>query len=76
MAAREGDCPRDAAGRLWDDTVAMMSDGVRDGRIITTPPRYWDGQGRRLQRLPPEDAALRLPARRACRAGTAGRRWP
>jgi endonuclease-8/formamidopyrimidine-DNA glycosylase len=31
----------EAAGRLWDDTVAMMSDGVRDGRIITTPPRYW-----------------------------------
>jgi endonuclease-8/formamidopyrimidine-DNA glycosylase len=21
----------------------MMSDGVRDGRIITTPPRYWNG---------------------------------
>lgn len=33
--------PAEAAGRLWDDTVAMMSDGVRDGRIITTPPRYW-----------------------------------
>ncbi|WP_427130997.1 Fpg/Nei family DNA glycosylase [Pseudarthrobacter sp. S9] len=33
--------PADAAQRLWDDTVAMMSDGVRDGRIITTPPRYW-----------------------------------
>ena len=33
----------DDAGRLWDDTVAVMSDGVRDGRIITTPPRYWDG---------------------------------
>jgi formamidopyrimidine-DNA glycosylase len=32
----------DAAGRLWDDTVTMMSDGVRDGRIITTPPRYWN----------------------------------
>lgn len=31
----------DAAARLWDDTVAVMSDGVRDGRIITTPPRYW-----------------------------------
>ena len=30
-----------AARRLWDDTAAMMSDGVRDGRIITTPPRYW-----------------------------------
>ncbi len=35
----------DAARRLWDDTVAMMSDGVRDGRIITTPPRYWGGSG-------------------------------
>ena len=33
----------EAARRLWDDTVAMMSDGVRDGRIITTPPRYWSG---------------------------------
>ncbi|MCU1539774.1 MAG: formamidopyrimidine-DNA glycosylase [Arthrobacter sp.] len=31
----------DAAALLWDDTVAMMSDGVRDGRIITTPPHYW-----------------------------------
>ncbi|ABK03786.1 Formamidopyrimidine-DNA glycolase [Arthrobacter sp. FB24] len=31
----------EAAGGLWEDTVAMMSDGVRDGRIITTPPRYW-----------------------------------
>jgi endonuclease-8/formamidopyrimidine-DNA glycosylase len=35
----------DAAGRLWDDTVAIMSDGVRDGRIITTPPRFWDPDG-------------------------------
>ena len=33
----------EAARRLWDDTVAVMSDGVRDGRIITTPPRYWNG---------------------------------
>ncbi|WP_454698776.1 Fpg/Nei family DNA glycosylase [Arthrobacter humicola] len=30
-----------AAGALWEDTVAVMSDGVRDGRIITTPPSYW-----------------------------------
>lgn len=36
--------PPEAAGRLWDDTVAMMSDGVRYGRIITTPARYWGGQ--------------------------------
>jgi formamidopyrimidine-DNA glycosylase len=35
----------DAAGRLWDDTVVMMSDGVRDGRIITTPPRFWSPAG-------------------------------
>lgn len=31
-----------AAGLLWDDTAAVMSDGVRDGRIITTPAVYWD----------------------------------
>ncbi|MGY2746168.1 Fpg/Nei family DNA glycosylase [Arthrobacter sp. UYCu723] len=37
--------PAEAAELLWDDTVAMMSDGVRDGRIITTPPRYWGGTG-------------------------------
>ncbi|WP_018773377.1 Fpg/Nei family DNA glycosylase [Arthrobacter sp. 131MFCol6.1] len=35
----------DAARRLWDDTAAMMSDGVRDGRIITTTPQYWNGAG-------------------------------
>lgn len=33
----------EAAGLLWDDTVAAMSDGVRDGRIITTPPALWSG---------------------------------
>lgn len=32
---------RNAAELLWDDTVAVMGDGVRDGRIITTPPSYW-----------------------------------
>ncbi len=31
----------ETAGRLWDDTVATMSDGVRDGRIITTPSALW-----------------------------------
>ncbi|MFJ5957087.1 Fpg/Nei family DNA glycosylase [Paenarthrobacter sp. NPDC092416] len=29
------------AGLLWDDAVAAMSDGVRDGRIVTTPPSMW-----------------------------------
>ena len=35
----------ETAGRLWDDTVATMSDGVRDGRIVTTPPSLWTGGG-------------------------------
>ena len=26
----------------------MMSDGVRDGRIITTPPHYWAGLSGRV----------------------------
>ena len=33
--------PSESAWRLWDDTVALMSDGVRDGRIVTTPPAFW-----------------------------------
>ncbi len=33
--------PRNTAELLWDDTAAVMGDGVRDGRIITTPPSYW-----------------------------------
>lgn len=31
-----------AAGFLWDDTAAVMADGVRDGRIVTTPAAYWE----------------------------------
>ncbi|HKU32148.1 MAG TPA: DNA-formamidopyrimidine glycosylase family protein [Arthrobacter sp.] len=31
----------ETAGRVWDDTVAAMSDGVRDGRIVTTPSSLW-----------------------------------
>ena len=62
----------DAARRLWDDTAAMMSDGVRDGRIITTPPTVLDtGPGARLPCRdlavlpgPGPDGALRLPAAR------------
>ncbi|BCW59164.1 DNA-formamidopyrimidine glycosylase family protein [Arthrobacter sp. StoSoilB20] len=33
----------ETAGRLWDDTVDTMSDGVREGRIVTTPPALWTG---------------------------------
>ncbi|MDQ0756160.1 Fpg/Nei family DNA glycosylase [Arthrobacter sp. B3I4] len=46
--------PPEAAALLWDDTVALMSDGVRDGRIITTPARYWADTAGGLPE--PEDA--------------------
>lgn len=39
--------PQEAAELLWDDTAAVMSDGVRDGRIITTAPVHW-GEGAAL----------------------------
>ncbi|MEQ4517849.1 DNA-formamidopyrimidine glycosylase family protein [Pseudarthrobacter sp. B907] len=53
--------PAESAGLLWDDTVATMSDGVRDGRIITTPPHYWTrlreaGAGEAGTLREPEDA--------------------
>ncbi|MET3718611.1 MULTISPECIES: DNA-formamidopyrimidine glycosylase family protein [unclassified Arthrobacter] len=31
-----------AAGLLWGDTADVMADGVRDGRIITTPAACWE----------------------------------
>ncbi|MFE4836974.1 Fpg/Nei family DNA glycosylase [Arthrobacter sp. NPDC056691] len=43
----------DAAGFLWDDTVAVMTDGVRDGRIITTTAGFWT----RSDQLPPGEEA-------------------
>lgn len=32
-----------AARRLWREAAVLMNDGVADGRIITTPARYWTG---------------------------------
>jgi endonuclease-8/formamidopyrimidine-DNA glycosylase len=49
-----------AAGKLWDDAVAIMSDGARDGRIITTPADYWSAPGNRL----PEQAEAHFVYRR------------
>lgn len=43
----------EAAGLLWDDTAAVMADGVRDGRIITTTAAFW---GDRNSLPPAEDA--------------------
>jgi endonuclease-8 len=37
--------PDAEARKLWRDVVAVMNDGVADGRIITTTPRYWTGNG-------------------------------
>ncbi|GAA1259725.1 Fpg/Nei family DNA glycosylase [Arthrobacter pascens] len=42
-----------AAGRVWDDTAAVMADGVRDGRIITTTAGYWSEPNS----LPPSEEA-------------------
>ena len=38
--------PDGEARKLWRDVVSVMNDGVADGRIITTTPRYWSGNGR------------------------------
>jgi formamidopyrimidine-DNA glycosylase len=43
----------EAAGLLWDDTAAVMADGVRDGRIITTTSAFWSG----ADPLPPAEDA-------------------
>lgn len=40
------DVPEPAARRLWRDVVSVMNDGVSDGRIITTPPKYWSDHGK------------------------------
>ncbi|AXJ09412.1 Fpg/Nei family DNA glycosylase [Arthrobacter sp. PM3] len=51
----------DAARRLWDDTAALMSDGVRDGRIITTPPQYWGAVRDEPAVTPADGPAAGLP---------------
>lgn len=43
----------EAAGLLWDDTAAVMADGVRDGRIITTTAAFWSDK----TSLPPAEDA-------------------
>ena len=39
----------------------MMSDGVRDGRIITTPPRYWSVSASGTRRRVAHPAVLPAP---------------
>ncbi|VXB44566.1 Endonuclease 8 1 [Arthrobacter sp. 9AX] len=38
------------ARKLWRDVVSVMTDGVADGRIITTTPRFWAGHGKAAAR--------------------------
>ena len=60
-----GGVPDSEARKLWRDVVSVMNDGVSDGRIITTTPRYWSGNGR-TARAAAENAALKsdtFPAR-------------
>lgn len=41
-----GSAVTDATARkLWRDVATLMGDGVADGRIITTPPKYWAVHG-------------------------------
>lgn len=49
--------PDSEARKLWRDVVSVMNDGVADGRIITTTPRYWSGDGRPA--TPAPDAAIK-----------------
>lgn len=53
------------ARKLWRDVVSVMNDGVADGRIITTTPRYWTANGQKAKPAA-EAAALKsssFPAR-------------
>ncbi|WP_411373491.1 Fpg/Nei family DNA glycosylase [Arthrobacter sp. MPF02] len=59
-----GSAVTDAAARkLWRDVVALMNDGVADGRIITTPPRYWKVHGTTAAKA--AAAGLAVPPRSA-----------
>ncbi|MEE2522956.1 DNA-formamidopyrimidine glycosylase family protein [Pseudarthrobacter sp. J75] len=49
--------PADTAAALWDDTVLLMNDGVRHGRIITTPAEFWDIGGNDDGLLPGDGTA-------------------
>ncbi|MEV7572838.1 DNA-formamidopyrimidine glycosylase family protein [Pseudarthrobacter sp. NPDC089323] len=53
--------PDTAARKLWRDVVALMNDGVADGRIITTPPKYWTLDGTTAAKA--AAAGLPVPAR-------------
>lgn len=55
------DVTEPAARNLWRDVVSVMGDGVADGRIITTPPKYWKFGGSTAAKA--AKAGLEVPAR-------------
>jgi endonuclease-8/formamidopyrimidine-DNA glycosylase len=55
--------PGGDARKLWRDIVAVMADGVADGRIITTPPKYWTLDGTTAARA--AKAGIEVPPRSA-----------
>ena len=61
------DVPDTEARKLWRDVVSVMNDGVADGRIITTTPRYWTGDGTSGN----GKAAARTPLANPAEAGAA-----
>ncbi|WP_432244687.1 Fpg/Nei family DNA glycosylase [Arthrobacter sp. G.S.26] len=54
-----------AARKLWRDVVSLMTDGVADGRIITTAAKYWTRRNGKTGRVRSADGTLSLPAKTA-----------
>ncbi len=54
-----------AARKLWRDVVNAMKDGVADGRIITTPAKYWTRRNGKTGRIRKADGTMSLPAKTA-----------
>ena len=52
-----------AARKLWRDVVNLMTDGVADGRIITTAAKYWTRRNGKTGRVRNADGTLSLPAK-------------
>ncbi|MDJ0319835.1 DNA glycosylase [Pseudarthrobacter sp. PS3-L1] len=49
------------ARKVWRDVVRVMNDGVVDGKIITTPAKYWTRRNGKTGRLRAADGTVSLP---------------
>lgn len=53
------------ARALWRDLVGLMNDGVADGKIITTPAKYWTRRNGKIGRIKNADGSTSLPKKSA-----------